>query len=153
MPYTAHPGHLAAVTDSEVKDKTLKCARFTDEGRLCNADFTWTAREQLLHKCLGYTSIPKSCPLHKPQRNSSYANAPCRKVTSGAPEDCDWNDVEKCKLFQAGKCGFGDQCKFSHSETSDEPLAFAHPISMEEEDDTMICWSAIMPEEEEDIDW
>jgi len=89
VPYTAHPGHLAAVTEVEVKDKTLKCARFTDEGKLCNADFTWTAREQLLHKRLGYTSIPKSCPLHKPQRNSSYANAPCRKVTSGAPEDCD----------------------------------------------------------------
>ena len=43
VPFTAHPGHLAVVTGSEVNDKTLKCARFTDEGKMCNADFTWTA--------------------------------------------------------------------------------------------------------------
>lgn len=68
VPFTAHPGHLAAVTDGAFKDKTLKCARFTDTGAICNAEFIWSAQEQQLHKRLGYSSVPKSCPLHKPNR-------------------------------------------------------------------------------------
>ena len=59
--------------------------------------------------------------------------------------------MEMCKLFQAGKCGFGDQCKFSHS--GKEQLAVAHPALMEEEEDAPISWSAIVCEEEEVIDW
>ena len=96
--------------------------------------------------------------MHKPQRNTLYANAPCRKpeVISGASEDRDWHGVEICKLFQAGKCGFGDQCKFSHSGKPDDQLAIARPASMEEEEEEIripISWSAIMCQQEEVIDW
>jgi hypothetical protein len=120
-PYIAHPGTLAAVTgpDQDPKDKILKCQRFTDEGKLCNSDFIWSTKEQLLHKRLGYNSIPKSCPEHK-QPPRAYANRMCNKALQGTPAECDLDQVisrsVKCRLSQAGKCGFGDQCKFIHSE-------------------------------------
>jgi hypothetical protein len=101
--FTAHPSNL--LTNADVKDQTLKCQRYDDEGSVCGQEFMWSAREQLLHKRLGYTSIPKSCPKHKPTR--AYANNPCRKTTAGAPDECDWNELEKCKLYQAGKCHYG----------------------------------------------
>ena len=65
VPFTAHPGHLAAVTDGAFKDKTLKCARITDTGAICNDEFTWSSQAQQLHKRLGYSSVPKFCPLHQ----------------------------------------------------------------------------------------
>ena len=47
LPFIAHPGQLAAVTDSEVRDKTLKCAHFTDEGKYA----TPTSPGQLENSC------------------------------------------------------------------------------------------------------
>ena len=57
--------------------------------------------------------------------------------------------VEKCKLFQAGRCNCGDQCKFAHTT---EQLAIAHPSVIEEgdEEDDLIVWQAYVPSDEED---
>ena len=99
----------------------------------------------MLHKRLGYTSTPKSCPRHK-QPPRQYANAKCRRVTGGAPPECDNADIEKCKLFQAGKDGFGDQCKFVHA---DNQLAIAHPSTMPEDDEGgHIVWHMLLEEED-----
>jgi hypothetical protein len=105
-PFTNH----AAITQATAMctNKTLKCQRFNEDGSACNEEFVWTAEEQMLHKRLGYTSTPKSCPKHK-QPPRHYASDKCPKITSGAPAECGNAGVEKCRLFQAGKCGFGDQ--------------------------------------------
>ena len=145
VPFTSH----AAITQATAPctNKTLKCQRFNDDGSMCNDDFTWTAEEQMLHKRLGYTSTPKSCPRHK-QPLRQYANTKCRRVTDGAPSECDNADIEKCKLFQVGKCGFGDQCKFVHG--SDQ-LAIAHPSIAPEDDEDPIIWHMLLQEEEPSI--
>ena len=117
--FTAHHSNL--LTGAGVKDQTLKSQRYDEEGSVCGQEFIWSAREQLLRKRLGYSSIPESCPNHKPTR--AYANAPCHKTIAGAPDECVWSELEKCKLYQAGKCHYGDQYIFAHS----EQLAIAHP--------------------------
>ena len=146
--YTSHAGTTEATAITE--DKTLKCLRSTDDGTICNADFVWTVREQLLHQRLGYTSTPKSCPKHKrPPR--VYASGKC----SGDPEKCDDVATEKCLLYQRGVCTYGDRCKFSHVE-SDKQLAIAHPSTMEEEEDeTLVAWHMHIDEgdDEELIEW
>ena len=139
----------AAITQATAPcaNKILKCQRFNDDGLICNDDFIWTAKEQILHKRLGYTSIPKSCPRHK-QPTRQYANTKCRNVTDGAPSECDNvnADIEKCKLFQARKCGFGDQCKFVHS---GDQLAIAHPSTMTDEDEEgHIVWHMLVEDED-----
>jgi hypothetical protein len=151
-PFTNH----AAITRATAicTNKTLKCQRFNEDGSACNEDFVWTAEEQMLHKRLGYTSTPKSCPKHK-QPPRHYANDKCPKITGGAPADCGNAEVEKCRLFQAGKCGFGDQCKFSHCGGENKnQLAIAHPSTMtdteDDADDDLIVWH--MHLEDDDYD-
>ena len=152
VPFTNH----AAITQATAMctNKTLKCQRFNEDGSACNEDFVWTAEEQMLHKRLGYTSTPKSCPKHK-QPPRHYANDKCPKITGGAPADCGNAEVEKCRLFQARKCGFGDQCKFSHCEGENkDQLAIAYPAVItdteDDSDDDLIVWH--MHLEDDDYD-
>ena len=98
----------------------------------------------MLHKRLGYTSTPESCPRHK-QSHRQYVNSKCRKVTNGAPSECDYAGIEKCKLFQAGKCGFGDQCKFAHA---DDQLAIAHPSTVPDDDEGPIVWHMLLEDDD-----
>ena len=142
VPFTSHAG-IAEAT-APCTNKTLKCQRFDDDGSVCNDGFTWTAEEQMLHKRLEYKSTPKSCPRHK-QPPRQYANSKCRKNTSGAPSECDYADVERCKLFQAGKYGFGDQRKFAHA---DDQLAIAHPSTVSDDDEGPIVWHMLLEDED-----
>ena len=95
----------------------------------------------MLHKRLGYTSIPKSCPRHK-QPPRTYASQKCTG-------ECDGAEVEKCELYQRGICTYGVKCKIARV---DGQLAIAHPFVVEEEDeeDDLIVWQAYMPSNEED---
>ena len=97
-PFASHGAITEAAAMAE--DKTLQCQRRNDDGFVCNADFIWPAEEQMLHKRLGYSNIPKSRPKHK-QPPRTYTGSNC----SGDATKCDKAFVEKCRLFQAGKCG------------------------------------------------
>ena len=145
--FTSHASITRATAATE--DKILKCQRHNDDGTMCNADFVWTIKEQLLHQRLGYTYIPKSCPKHKPPR--SYAGPKCNNSMNGTPEDCGFAELEKCRLFQIGKCTFGDQCKYAHVEANNQ-LAIAHPSVVEEEGD-LIVWQINIPSIEEALDY
>ena len=92
VPFTAHPGHLAAVTEGEFKDKTLKCARSTDTGTICNAEFTWSAQEQQLPaprflSALRFLSAP-GCLAGLSEASSKHRLGwrirPTRETTEGA---------------------------------------------------------------------
>ena len=125
--HSARTPAATAQTRSDFTDKTLQCQRFNDDSTKCDADFIWSAGEQLLHKRLGYLS--KSCSIHK-SAPRTYANARCGPTTRGAPSECDFNQIEqwkehhKCRLYQRGACTYGNQCKFSHAPGQ---LASAHP--------------------------
>ena len=135
-PSRIQPGSFTPAATTQAKadftDKTLQCHRFNNDGTKCNADFIWSAGEQLLHKRLGYVSTPKSCTMHKPT-SRIFANDKCKHSKRGAPSECDFNQIEqwkehqKCRLYRRGACMYGYQCKFSHA--PDQPVS-AHQAIM-----------------------
>ena len=78
------------------------------------------------------------------QDHSHICQRHVQEMTGDDPSECSNAEIEKCKLFQAGKCSFGDQCKYAHSNN----WRSAHPMLwiQEEADDflssTPIIWHA-----------
>lgn len=153
---TSHAMRPAAAIDTIPEAKTLKCQRFEEDGSMCKDEFVWTVEAQMLHKRLGYTSIPKSCPRHKQPPHIYAASSKCAGKCNDVEQYKDkqletMQGAEKCRLFQAGKCNYGDRCKFVHVENQ---LAIAHPSVTEEidEEDDLIVWQAHIPSDEEDYE-
>ena len=113
------PSKPAAQLNSTLQLKLQQCI----DGSVCEESSILSTADQLIQlrqKQLGYEKQPKSCKKHRGQK--IIVGPKCAAGTN-----CSTKEFHQCREFQAGKCSYGDACKFIHSDKPSNHNVFEEP--------------------------